>query len=763
MPWINIFVNLSAWEMVFGNAGELIGSSFRYVAIIIPIAGILIIYGAAFNNENYPIPKQVLFQLPIGTLLIIGIVIGQKLSGGEGRMNSSDFNNIISFFGIGFWLSLVSSLLLSILNKKASQKALITIPTSSTQFPIVATVILIMGIVLIIYSQTANFTKTQTYDDYNMNHQMGLPDAYNLHMNHTETTVDIKKKNTYLYSGLAFILIGGFLLASSRSSTNITTNQNNQQTPIEPITETENKNSSTQNTNQPISSMSQLNIKIPKIKWTKRLIIIVSAIISIIVLFLILNATIWSTESKIERYIQSGKYDEAKNMLFSELQKKPNNGDLHFLLGKCYLASENLPQATESFNLAININQSFRKETVELLRTSIFKALDEFNTSKAESYAQLSLNLDPNSGIVISQKALDIGRTLSTSMENADKLVTLGDFSVLYNTALKNEWGSLLKAFIDKNASSLDNTALSNICEKASNWNPSSSGELSNLLFTKAKEEINKPDFNQNTLEVLLNNATLMNENLKQGASSLVWEKLSSLFSDLKALGKPRFLSLFNLCENYGVSPDISTTDKYQLAVALKNFEDGDKERAITIFKNLSSKNSSFIEGKISSQVLSPPKVGRIDFNSEPFEFKGTRNNWGMAMGIIIQLTGVVIESSGITLTFIVENKNANEILIYAPKYLEREFAQPVQTLQIQDNNGKLFNSTSGFIGGRQNDFNDYIKQVEFNPNEKATLKVKFPMISEGATMIKFISPEYNGWQYNWFWDNIKLKNGPFD
>ena len=58
MPWINVFVNLTAWDLVFGNASEYINTSFRFVAIIIPVSGGLIIYGAAFNNNNYPVPGQ---------------------------------------------------------------------------------------------------------------------------------------------------------------------------------------------------------------------------------------------------------------------------------------------------------------------------------------------------------------------------------------------------------------------------------------------------------------------------------------------------------------------------------------------------------------------------------------------------------------------------------------------------------------------------------------------------------------------------------
>jgi len=244
---------------------------------------------------------------------------------------------------------------------------------------------------------------------------------------------------------------------------------------------------------------------------------------------------------------------------------------------------------------------------------------------------------------------------------------------------------------------------------------------------------------------------------------NLIWDIVSPLILEPKKLGVPGYLTLFNVIERLHLSSKIIESDKYQLALALSNYENGDRERAISIFKKFSIQNPTSEEGKISSEIISPPKTGRIDYNFSARQFKGTRNNWGGENGLMIKLMSTEIESTSITLTFVIENLKVKDLLLYAPKYREELFAKPIQTLQIQDNNGKIFNSISGFIGGRQNNFNDDIKQVEFNPSEKATLKVKFPMISEGATTIKFISPSYNGWQYEWWWENINLKVGPFE
>ena len=113
MPWIKVVESINAWDMVFGDIGKFNSTSLRYIAVIIPISSILIIYGAAFNNENYPISKLFLFILPILTLIVVIITTGDKMSG-------SDLSNLIKIFGIkifgiGFWLTLIGSIILPFL------------------------------------------------------------------------------------------------------------------------------------------------------------------------------------------------------------------------------------------------------------------------------------------------------------------------------------------------------------------------------------------------------------------------------------------------------------------------------------------------------------------------------------------------------------------------------------------------------------------------------------------------------------------------
>lgn len=119
MPWISIFgASINAWSILFGDVGKLVDTPFKFVALLIPFSAAMIIYGAAFNEEKYPLTKQILFLLPILTLIVIALVIGAKIGDSGGSLRSSDLENLFKIFGIGFWLTLIASIVLPFLNQQ---------------------------------------------------------------------------------------------------------------------------------------------------------------------------------------------------------------------------------------------------------------------------------------------------------------------------------------------------------------------------------------------------------------------------------------------------------------------------------------------------------------------------------------------------------------------------------------------------------------------------------------------------------------------
>jgi hypothetical protein len=119
MPWLQFIVGVSGWDIVFGIMSGEIGFTFRYALIAIPVAGALILYGAALNNGNYPVPKGLLFKIPLLTLILVIIVLITK---SPAELRDADFLELSKLFGIGFWLTLVGSIILFFGNSKSTTK-----------------------------------------------------------------------------------------------------------------------------------------------------------------------------------------------------------------------------------------------------------------------------------------------------------------------------------------------------------------------------------------------------------------------------------------------------------------------------------------------------------------------------------------------------------------------------------------------------------------------------------------------------------------
>jgi hypothetical protein len=120
MPLMRVFGNISAWDMIFGDVSRLIDTDAKYIAVVIPAAGVLIFIGAVFNNEDYLIPQRILFLLPILTLISLAIAIGINLEENSRGEGDFDFEEFVKLFGIGFWLTFIASFILPFLGKNTS-------------------------------------------------------------------------------------------------------------------------------------------------------------------------------------------------------------------------------------------------------------------------------------------------------------------------------------------------------------------------------------------------------------------------------------------------------------------------------------------------------------------------------------------------------------------------------------------------------------------------------------------------------------------
>lgn len=246
---------------------------------------------------------------------------------------------------------------------------------------------------------------------------------------------------------------------------------------------------------------------------------------------------------------------------------------------------------------------------------------------------------------------------------------------------------------------------------------------------------------------------------------NLLWDLISPLIAEPKKVGQPNFHKITYILGNLELPQNILQSNRYKLASGLQFYVDGNLDGAIPIFEEIAANDPNSQDGKLSKQILVSPAQRKLTYNWDDFHFKGTWSNSGGPNGLLIRLVGVTVGSSSLSVLFSVTPNNNKDCLIYATKNINEQFGSHCETLYLIDNTGKKLYTTSGFIGGRQEEFNSCTKRICLEPGERVNISAEFPMVSRGATAIRFVSPNPDnaGHQSDWHWDGIIIKPGPFD
>ncbi|HEY1047884.1 MAG TPA: hypothetical protein VGF79_15695 [Bacteroidia bacterium] len=113
MPWLNILINVSASDIVFSSLSENFISNWRYVLLLLPISGIIALLGVLLNNGKYILPPGLLFILPLLSIIVLLFVFVSKVNenGVGSSIESNDALQLIKTLKIGFWISLICSII----------------------------------------------------------------------------------------------------------------------------------------------------------------------------------------------------------------------------------------------------------------------------------------------------------------------------------------------------------------------------------------------------------------------------------------------------------------------------------------------------------------------------------------------------------------------------------------------------------------------------------------------------------------------------
>jgi hypothetical protein len=118
----------------------------------------------------------------------------------------------------------------------------------------------------------------------------------------------------------------------------------------------------------------------------------------------------------------------------------------------------------------------------------------------------------------------------------------------------------------------------------------------------------------------------------------------------------------------------------------------------------------------------------------------------GAGAGVDMVLSSVIVRDQETLVTFDISSDH-HDVILYDQLYLIVDGATTLA-------------SNSGLEGGRQSSFNnvDSIRRIDIFPGEYIVLFARFPPLPDDAKTLKIVSPMLNGWQSEWYWQNIELR-----
>ncbi len=105
--------NISGYDVVFAKSAGGKNEWEKYVLLLIPISGVMLLIGA-LNNGNYIAGRGIWTWLPLLTVLYL--IIGSPLI--NGAAIGDIFKAIGKSYGIGLWITIGASLVLAFYNPK---------------------------------------------------------------------------------------------------------------------------------------------------------------------------------------------------------------------------------------------------------------------------------------------------------------------------------------------------------------------------------------------------------------------------------------------------------------------------------------------------------------------------------------------------------------------------------------------------------------------------------------------------------------------
>ncbi len=196
-------------------------------------------------------------------------------------------------------------------------------------------------------------------------------------------------------------------------------------------------------------------------------------------------------EKQAQDFMELGMFDEAKTFLAEELSKRPKKAELHLLLGKCFLVTDELEKAEESFGRAISLNPSISSKIGKTYSDEALTLLRIDEIDKPLSFFATAMNYDSSLKPIIVDALTDSGKVLITTNYYWDAIQLLSA-SVNYDPSLKEEIVSILfnggKIFIKRGVSKGNNFRIArNLFMSAFKYDPEMKTEAAKFCIEQAQ------------------------------------------------------------------------------------------------------------------------------------------------------------------------------------------------------------------------------------------------------------------------------------